>query len=130
MAPVIHEWTYEALVYDLLSLDDNIIRSVRGCVCVCCDRQPREAAAVSAAREELERLQRAACVLAAAACRPRLGGLRAVSNTPGHHRNTPGGGVLQVQVRDRVWRSRGEGPRAGRCNGRAVGGAAARTHSR
>lgn len=31
VAPVIHEWTYEALVYDLLSLDDNIIR----CVCVC-----------------------------------------------------------------------------------------------
>lgn len=28
VAPVIHEWTYEALVYDLLSLDDNIIRSV------------------------------------------------------------------------------------------------------
>lgn len=26
VAPVIHEWTYEALVYDLLSLDDNIIR--------------------------------------------------------------------------------------------------------
>jgi hypothetical protein len=28
VAPVIHEWTYEALVYDLLSLDDNIIRWV------------------------------------------------------------------------------------------------------
>jgi syntaxin-binding protein 1 len=26
VAPVIHEWTYEALVYDLLSLDENIIR--------------------------------------------------------------------------------------------------------
>lgn len=26
VAPVIHEWTYEALVHDLLSLDDNIIR--------------------------------------------------------------------------------------------------------
>jgi hypothetical protein len=26
VAPVIHEWTYEALVYDLLSLEDNIIR--------------------------------------------------------------------------------------------------------
>lgn len=30
VAPVIHEWTYEALVYDLLSPEDNVIRSVQG----------------------------------------------------------------------------------------------------
>lgn len=36
VAPVIHEWTYEALVYDLLSLDDNIIR----CVCVSATQLP------------------------------------------------------------------------------------------
>jgi syntaxin-binding protein 1 len=28
VAPVIHEWTYEALVYDLLALDGNVIRCV------------------------------------------------------------------------------------------------------
>lgn len=26
VAPVIHEWTYEAMVYDLLPVEDNIIR--------------------------------------------------------------------------------------------------------
>lgn len=26
MAPIIHEWTYEAMVYDLLELEDNTYR--------------------------------------------------------------------------------------------------------
>jgi hypothetical protein len=38
VAPVIHEWTYEALVYDLLSLDENIIR----CVLHAVVRQPND----------------------------------------------------------------------------------------
>lgn len=51
VAPVIHEWTYEALVYDLLSLDDNIVRCdcraggscgcTQGSSCSFCRRGPR-----------------------------------------------------------------------------------------
>jgi syntaxin-binding protein 1 len=26
VAPVVHEWTYEAMVYDLLPVDENVIR--------------------------------------------------------------------------------------------------------
>lgn len=26
MAPIIHEWTYEAMVYDLLEVDENVYR--------------------------------------------------------------------------------------------------------
>eukprot|EP00983_Pelagomonas_calceolata_P110205 1159643-Pelagomonas_calceolata.AAC.5 len=28
VAPIIHEWTYEAMVYDLLEVDDNVYRCV------------------------------------------------------------------------------------------------------
>ena len=34
VAPVIHEWTYEAMVYDLLPVEDNVIRYV-GCLALC-----------------------------------------------------------------------------------------------
>jgi syntaxin-binding protein 1 len=26
VAPIIHEWTYEAMVYDLLEVDENVYR--------------------------------------------------------------------------------------------------------